>query len=121
MSSRVHSSAGKSNIPINTTLVAKSQTAQPEKALQSKSFNSKFDSFHLSKVSISSPHRPSQLPPKINFKLDNKKLSGQEERETEQKNTKTATQTFAPSPPAQPQEEDEAKKTTSATRIKSQV
>ena len=67
MPSRVHSSGGKSNTPINSTLVARQQTAQPVNAFKSELSNPKFN-FHLSNISISSPDRPSQPPPKINQK-----------------------------------------------------
>nr|MDJ0632716.1 peptidoglycan-binding protein [Xenococcaceae cyanobacterium MO_188.B29] len=66
--------------------------------------------FDLSNIPISSPHRPSQPPPRINPKLGNKQSLKQSERETEQKNPEAAIQTFAPSTPVQPQEEDETEK-----------
>ncbi|MDJ0535917.1 MAG: hypothetical protein QNJ70_26080 [Xenococcaceae cyanobacterium MO_207.B15] len=109
MHSRTHSPTGKSNIPINTTLVAKQQKTQPVNSPKSELSDPKFN-FHLSNIPISSPNRPLQPPPRINPKLSNKKFLNQEERETEQKNPKTALQTFAPSTPVQPQEEDEPEK-----------
>ena len=74
MSSRTHSSAGKSNIPINTTLVAKRQTAQPVNTRQSELSDPKYN-FNLSKISISSPNKPSQPPPRINTKLSKVRIS----------------------------------------------
>ena len=109
MPSRVHGSTGKSNIPINTTLVARKQTAQPVNTPQSKLLAPKFN-FNLRNIPISSPHRPSQPPPRINPKLGNKRFFKEEEQEKGQKKPETTIQTFAPSPPVQPQEEDEAEK-----------
>ncbi|MDJ0636109.1 MAG: hypothetical protein QNJ34_23205 [Xenococcaceae cyanobacterium MO_188.B29] len=85
MASRVHSSVGKSNIPINTTLVARQQTAQPVNAINSELSDPKLN-FDLSNIPISSPNRPSQPPPRINPKLANQQSLNQSERETEPKN-----------------------------------
>ncbi len=106
---RIHSSVGKSHSPINTTLVAKQQKKQPINAPKLDFSDPKFN-FDLSKIPISSPHSSSQLPPTINRKLGDDKSSDREERETEPKNSETAVQTFAPSPPEQPQEADATKK-----------
>ena len=109
MPSRFHSPAGKSNVPINTTLVAKQQKTQPVNTPQSELLAPKFN-FNLSSIPISSLNKPSQPPPQINTKLGNTRFLKEKERETEQKNPEVSSQKFAPSPPVQPQEDDEAEK-----------
>ncbi len=94
MQSRVQSSAGKSNSPINTTLVARQQTAQPVNNTKSQSLDPKFN-FDLSNISISSPHRPSQTPPKINAKSAKENGLNQSEPETESEKSVTPIQRFA--------------------------
>ncbi len=59
MHSRVQSSAGKSNNPINTTLVARQQTAQPVNAPKSGLSDPKFN-FNLSNIPISAPVQPQE-------------------------------------------------------------
>ncbi len=106
---RIHSSVGKSNVPIiNTTLVAKQQKKQPINTPKLDFPDPKFN-FDLSKIPISSPHRSSQPSPRIDPKLGDNKSGDREERETEPKNPETAIQTITPSPPEQPQETDETK------------
>ncbi len=94
MQSRVQSAAGKSNSPINTTLVARQQKAQPVNNTKSQSFDSKFN-FDLSHISLSSPYRSSQTQPKINAKLGNENGLNQSEQETESEKPGTAIQRFS--------------------------
>ena len=119
MPSRINNSVGKSNIPINTTLVAKSPTAQPVNSPKSELSDPKFN-FNLSNISISCPHRPSPTLPKINPKLGNKAFFNQEKRESKPEKPKTALQTFTSSIPTQPPEEDETKNQLQTTQSKSQ-
>ncbi|MDJ0647865.1 MAG: DUF4157 domain-containing protein, partial [Xenococcaceae cyanobacterium MO_188.B19] len=96
MQSRIQSSAGKSNNPINTTLVAKKNTAQPVKNIsKSQSLDPKFNCNLLNNISPSFTRRSSPKPLKINPKLGNENSFNQSERETESEKSETTIQRFA--------------------------
>ena len=109
MSRLVQSTAKKSNSPINTTLIAKQQIAQPVNTPQPKLFDPKFN-FNLSKIPISSPHRPSQPLPKINHQLVNKQFPNHNKRKTKLKISETAFKTITPPTSIRQQKEEDTAK-----------